>query len=294
MQKQQISFVEYQANTRFLMNEDIKKIVSWIKDKEHVDVSVFADAFLLDTINHRIRMLPIECSLASYFTHISTNAGETAVLVKMLLNSHSEFFRNPLTFALLEQLVIPTLLNDKNRQAPYKLRIWSAACAAGHETYSLAILLDELAKLRGNDFSYQIFATDCSEHELELAKTGVYEYNFVQKVSLQRINAYFEQRNGAFAVVPGLKRNIDFSHHNLLDEVVAFPPASIYGDFDIVLCSNILFYYKPQLVHHILNNIHNSINARGFMVTGEAEHEVVLNTKRFLPIHPYVPIFKKH
>ncbi len=275
------------------MSEELKKIVSLLICDHGLDVTVFADSFLLKTINRRIESNAIENSLQAYFDYLSNNPKEVISLSQSLLNSHSEFFRNPLTFALLEQLVLPALLSAKKNDKKTSIRVWSSACAAGQEAYSIAILLDELAEMRGNDFTYQIFATDCSENELELARLGNYDFNYVQNVSLRRVRNCFKQTGNFFGIIPKLKQHVDFSYYNLLDESRVSPPASIYGEFDLVICSNLLFYYKPKLIHRILQKIHNIMSPEGFLVTSEAEQEIVSSVKSFSPIHISSPIFRK-
>lgn len=275
------------------MNDWLKKIVSLLSCDHGLDVTVFADSFLLNTINRRIEASAIENSLQAYFDYLSSNPEEVIPLSQSLINSHSDFFRNPLTFALLEQLILPALLSGKKNDKKVSIRVWSSACAAGQEAYSIAILLDELAEMRGNDFTYQIFATDASENQLELARLGNYDFNFVQNVSLRRVRDYFKQSGNTFGIIPKLKRHVDFSYYNLLDESRVSPPAGIYGDFDLVICSNLLFYYKPKLINRILQKIHNSMSPEAFLVTSEAEQEIVSSVKKFLPIHISSPIFRK-
>ena len=61
---------------------------------------------------------------------------------------------------------LPKLLEQNNG----KLKIWSAACAAGEEPYTLSLILSKhLAPFR-----YDIQATDLDFHVLETAKRGQY------------------------------------------------------------------------------------------------------------------------
>ena len=48
-------------------------------------------------------------------------------------------------------------------------------------------------------------------------------------------------------MIPALKDRVSFSVYDLLDESSSCPPASIYGEFDLTVCSNLLFYYRPEL-----------------------------------------------
>ena len=65
-----------------------------------------------------------------------------AVTEAMLINE-SSFFRDPALFLALRERVLPRLC--KARAHTKRLRIWSAAAAAGQEAYSIAILLSRWA-----------------------------------------------------------------------------------------------------------------------------------------------------
>jgi CheY-like chemotaxis protein len=126
--------------------EDISRVMQKTYGK---DIFPFDESFLLKTVEKRLASTSIS-SFTSYSDYLSENSAEADALFRALTISYSEFFRNPLTFALIEQLVIPVLLDEKEKSGRSEIRIWSAACAAGQEAYSVAILLDELTAARGS------------------------------------------------------------------------------------------------------------------------------------------------
>jgi chemotaxis methyl-accepting protein methylase len=69
---------------------------------------------------------------------------------------------------------------------------------------------------------------------------------------------------------------VDFSFFDLLSDQGACPASSIYGNFDLVLCCNLLFYYKPEFRTRILEKLSNTLAPGGFLVTGETEREILL------------------
>jgi two-component system CheB/CheR fusion protein len=119
----------------------------------------------------------------------------------------------------------------------------------GHlpEAYSLAILLEDLAAARGRAIAYRIFATGRSPAGIVTAQAGVYGYAAVHNVRLKHIRDYFTQAGESYTIVPALRDCVDFSVCDLLDELSASPPPSIYGDFDLIVCCNLLFYYRPDI-----------------------------------------------
>jgi chemotaxis methyl-accepting protein methylase len=158
------------------------------------DISLYDEGFLMRSLDRRVSATRCE-TLAVYLGYLSDSDTEVETLYCSLSVSYSEFFRNPLTFALLEQLILPGLIAEKERAARTEVRVWSAGCAAGQEPYSAAILLDQLTAARGNTVSFRIFATDNSETELAAAREGVYDPAAVRNVRLKHISEYFA-RNG--------------------------------------------------------------------------------------------------
>lgn len=205
----------------------------------------------------------------------------------------SEFFRNPLTFALLEQLILPALVGKSGRGRGTEIRVWSAACAAGQEAYSIAILLDEMAANRGDALSFRIFATDRSPEGIVAAQKGIYDYAAVQNVRWKYLRNYFIREGDVYTIIPALRNRIDFSVYDVLDEQSSSPPPSIYGDFDLVICSNLLFYYRPDMRRRILNKAWAALSPGGYLVTGEAERDIVARHDGFRAVVRLSAVFQK-
>ena len=66
------------------------------------------------------------------------------MLYRDLLIEVTRFFRDEEAFQVLEEQVLPELLQREPRELP--LRLWVAGCATGEEAYSLAILLQDLMR----------------------------------------------------------------------------------------------------------------------------------------------------
>jgi chemotaxis protein methyltransferase CheR len=173
-----------------------------------------------------------------------------------------------------------------------EIRIWSAACAAGQEAYSVAILLEDMAAERGKPIPFRIIATDVSDAQLAIARKGVYDDDAVRNVRLRHLRRYFSEQGKAYVIAPGLRDRVDFSSYDLLDERSSSPPASIYGDFDIVLCCNLLFYYRPSVRRLILERVRRGLSPNGYLVTGEAERAIVQDAGGFRAMTPPTAVFR--
>jgi chemotaxis methyl-accepting protein methylase len=60
-------------------------------------------------------------------------------LLDGLINTNTGFFRHPGALNALTRQVLPQLFARKSSDGPNPLRIWSAGCATGEETYSIAM-----------------------------------------------------------------------------------------------------------------------------------------------------------
>jgi chemotaxis methyl-accepting protein methylase len=248
------------------------------------DISRYEDAFLRTTISRRLAASG-STTLATYGEYLVNSASEAGRLLRSLRIDHSEFFRNPLTFTVIEQLVLPALV-EKNKKSGGEIRVWSAGCAGGQEAWSLAILLGELA----GPVPYRIFATDLSDPDV--ARAGVYSAEAVGNVRTRHLTRYFSRQGESFSIVPRLRERVDFSAYDLLDSSSASPAASIYGGFDIILCCNVLFYYRPEARQRILDKVSRALSPGGYFVTGEAEKAMVAGHREFRAVLQPAAVFQ--
>src|SRR5271154_7041260 len=60
-------------------------------------------------------------------------------LLDGLVNTNTGFFRHPGALNALTRQVVPQLCARKSAESPGPMRIWSAGCGSGEETYSIAM-----------------------------------------------------------------------------------------------------------------------------------------------------------
>lgn len=250
------------------------------------------DIFFLEQVIEK-RMFNLNChSAKDYYNVLTSDSNEANMLADSLQISFSEFFRNRLTYEVLETVVLPEIISNNLSANRKEIRIWSMACAGGHEAYSLAIILKEIADLHGGKIKFRIFATDQNEIQINLAQQGIYHAKSFDNLCVGRLNRWFTLINGSYVVSDELKHFINFSVFDLLDKNHNCPPESIYGDFDLVMCANLLFYYKPIHQKIILEKALHSTTSGGCIVTGEIEREILIKNK-FVEMFPQSAIFRK-
>jgi len=272
------------------MKEKNKIICELLLRLHGIDVSKFDVLFLNKSFQKRITETHCE-STEEYYNLLENNPKEGKTFIETLHISYSEFFRNPLTFSVLERIILPSLVLKKKNTKLKELRIWSAACAGGQEAYSLAILMEELKNGNNEKIKYRIFATDQSESQLTEARNGQYNPSALDNVNMKRTRQWFNKQGEIYSVKPELKENIDFSVFDLFSKQFSSPPVSIFGDFDLIVCANLLFYYKPEFREVILEKTGKCIAKGGYLITGETEREIFMNYN-YHEVYPHSAIFK--
>jgi len=259
-----------QNNTKNLSEDTVCLMI----ESHHADISMFSETIIHSAIVNRMSLLNVP-EPVHYLQYLAKNLDEAILLKNALSVCYSTFYRNPLTFALLYQYVLPRIIAEKSKSKSQEIRIWSAGCASGQEAYSLAMIADDLKKKTNSNVWFSIFATDNQASELEAARQGSYHPDDIKNLPQGYVEAYLSKNGGNYLVNEHLKKHVEFSDFDLLDSTTSAPPASIFGDFDLVMCCNVLFYYKPSFQKMMLEKFHRSISEKGFLVTGEAETGIV-------------------
>lgn len=272
------------------MDNELANIIQIYKNFYNLDISMFDDKFLKQVIDNRLAIHEIEKS-EDFLEILINNPEEADSLYKLLNNNYTEFFRNILTFAHLEQWIIPNLIEKKCGKN--ELRIWSAGCSTGQEAYSIAMILENINFKREEKIRYRIIATDINEFALKEANLGIYNESDILKIRVKDLKEYFFKSGEKYRINEDLKKNITFTSYDLLDNMTSYPQESIFGSFDLVMCCNLLFYYNKNHQEQILEKLVNAMDEDGYLITGETEKQVVSKINELYLAAPPSPIFKR-
>lgn len=205
-----------------------------------------------------------------YARFLDSHPEEYKKLFDDLTINVSRFFRNPLTFELIYKVVLPDMIEYKQRSMDNMIRIWSTGCADGEEPYSIAILLAELLGKQLKNYNITIYATDIDTDALDNAKTGIYSEDCVVEVKKGLLDKYFHF-DGNYRIKEDVKELVDFSYHDLTSEKFIAPTKSVFINFDLILCRNVLIYFSRTLQNKVFNNFTHDLNKNGYLILGEAE-----------------------
>ena len=187
-----------------------------------------------------------------------------------LTTNETSFFRDKHVFEALKKTILPELIEARKKEKT--LRIWSSACSAGQEAYSLAMLLrEDFGHL--SDWTIEIKATDISELILEKAKSGVYSSMEAHRgLDAHYLQKYFTHlEKGSFQVKPIIRQMVNFSHHNLVGNWPYYPK------FDLIMLRNVLIYFRQDAKDKVLLKMHQQLNGSDSVLILGAAESIYLN-----------------
>ena len=223
------------------------------------DFSQYKRSTVMRRIQRRMLVRQTE-TVPDYIKYLRQHAQEHQLLFREMLISVTEFFRDPLAFAALQERVIPTLLAD--RGAADVLRVWVTGCATGEEAYSIAMLLREAMGPQGGP-KVQIFATDIDDRGIEAARAGRFRAPLLG-ISPERQQRWFSKEGDDYCVAKSLREMCVFSPHSVIKD----PP---FSRLDLVSCRNLLIYLNADLQERLLQTFHYALRPGAFLLLGPSE-----------------------
>jgi chemotaxis protein methyltransferase CheR len=222
-----------------------------------------------------------------YWNHLITaqpgHDGELRHLLNEITIGETSLFRSQPQLDALRKVILPEIVADKARQITRRLRIWSAGCSTGEESYTLAMNMLEESDCLLKGWTVEIVATDLNDHSVETAKAGVYgDYALRTTADYFRRKYFSTVDEKKLQVLPEVKKMITFSRLNLQDDSRMLFMKSM----DLIFCCNVLIYFdgvsKSKVIHHFFS----SLNFGGYFFLGTSESLMKVNDQFHLVHFP--------
>ena len=266
---------------KYLMSTSLKTIIKLLNAKEKLNIHKYKHETIIRRIHKRMLLLHL-ATIEEYVDYLSHNQDELSLLRQDILIGVTEFFRGKEAFESLETELF-SYLEDKPEN--YELRIWSVACSSGEEAYSLAILIAKISEQLNRSFDVHIFATDIDDRALTKARKAFYSKESLEGMDTDLIDEYFIAVEDGYKVIPSLRQQIVFTHHNILSD----PP---FVNQNVISCRNLLIYILPEAQKDIFALFHHSLKNNGLLFLGSSE-STMLSPEYFTPINAEHKIYKK-
>lgn len=225
-----------------------------------------ARAYRESTLKRRLelRLRATGCrNIQEYIAYLRRYPEEAFIFKENLLIHVTRFWRDRPVFTYFERHLLPQWLDHLVAQKRRRLRIWSVGCASGQEPFTLAMILHQPAKKRGLQF--HILATDISSQILAKGREALYAQRELSYVPPSYRQIYFsEVKPGLFQVCPEIRKLVSFCQLDLFKEKGP-------GLFDLIVCRNLLIFFKPEAQSLLINKIIHSLKKDGLLLLGRAE-----------------------
>jgi two-component system, chemotaxis family, CheB/CheR fusion protein len=263
-------------------NHGLEVLLDYLKRCRGFDFTGYKRSSLSRRLLRRMQLQQID-SYGDYVDYLEVHPEEFALLFNTMLINVTAFFRDAPAWACLASEIIPHIISNKLPGEP--IRVWSAGCASGEETYTIAIILAEA--LGWDEFRQRvkIYATDVDEPALAQARQAIYDAKAVKALDPELLDKYFEQMGSQYVFRADLRRAVIFGRHDLIQDA---PMPRL----DLAVCRNTLMHFNAEVQARILARFHFALNDQGFLFLGKAEM-LLTHTNLFTPMNLNHRVFTK-
>ena len=262
--------------------DDFERLLDLLLARTGADFREYRPQTTLRRIEKRMRLRGIE-SLGDYVTLLEATPGEAEALRQEITIGVTEFFRDGPAFEAFDARAVAEVVKEADTNTT--IRVWCVGCSTGEEAYSVAMCFEDAVRASGRPIAFKIFATDLDPQAIAVASSGTYPQNVESQIRLNRQQRYFRRENDTLKVRQTLRQKIVFAVHNVAKD----PP---FTNMDVVVCRNVLIYFKPALQERVISYMRFALKSGGTLFLGSSEncgsHETA-----FEPIDRRLRLFRR-
>nr|WP_255630855.1 protein-glutamate O-methyltransferase CheR [Novosphingobium sp. FKTRR1] len=205
-------------------------------------------------------------TFSSYIMRIREDAAERQKAICALTTNHTFFYREAHHFEHFQDEVRPGLL--RRLEGGDKVRMWSAGCSSGEETWSLVMTLlgtDRQAGLAIARRDVRILASDIATHALNKAMAARYRSDDLKAVPEPLRRPWTHSEGDDLVLVPEAQALVRFRTLNLQGE---WP---MRGRFDVIFCRNVMIYFDTPTKERLVDRFARMLAPGGTLYVGHSE-----------------------
>jgi chemotaxis protein methyltransferase CheR len=219
-----------------------------------------------------------------YLLKIKKDPEEKSHLSQILTVTITRFFRDKKVFDVLENSILPSMVEHKGAG---DVKVWSIGCANGEEPYSLSMLWKERFGKNIPQIRLTLLATDINENLLKRAREGRYKKSSLKEVPEEILQRFFKIDNGFYILDRSVRESVEFKKHDIIHE-------KPFSGMDILFCRNLAFtYFLKECQIDLLKEIAASLKENGYLIIGREESLPLTYPTLFVPIFPTEKIYQK-
>lgn len=216
-------------------------------------------------ISRRLGELGI-ADLEAYSRYLRDHASEWDVLYRLCRVTISRFYRDRGVFDSIRTEVLPAIAAAARAGGETDVRVWSAGCASGEETYTLQIVWKLCVAPSSHGVPpLCVIATDADPHLVARAQKGLYQASAMKDLPGELASRAFDQTTGGYVIRETFKKDILFAEQDIREQLPG-------GSFHLILCRNLVFtYFDEALQRELATGIIERLEPGGFLVIGAHE-----------------------
>ncbi|MDD5716778.1 MAG: protein-glutamate O-methyltransferase CheR [Sulfuricurvum sp.] len=181
-------------------------------------------------------------------------------LITLITTNETYFEREAHHFDFLINTILPEI-DQFGSTKP--IRILSAPCSSGEESYSIALRLATLSKQLFRPI--EIIGIDLSEQMIEKANRGEYSSRSVHALEHTVVERNFSVKNGYYQIRPFPEFTIRFLVGNVFDDALW----NRLGMFDVIFSRNMMIYFDASKNSELLKRFRAHLH--GYLLIGHAD-----------------------
>ena len=205
-------------------------------------------------------------TFGAYLSAIATDADARRKAVCALTTNHTFFYREEHHFQHFASKVRPLLCDKLRRKEP--VRLWSAGCSSGEETWSLVMTLLGPDRGEGKVLAHsdvKVLASDIADHALARASEARYETRALDAVPAPLRTAWTQAQGDETVIADDLREMVQFRRLNLHGE---WP---MRRRFATIFCRNVMIYFDLAGKEALLARFAAQLEPGGHLYIGHSE-----------------------
>lgn len=202
----------------------------------------------------------------AYVERICSMPAERTRAIEALTTNHTFFYREAHHFEHFVSEVRPTLLS--NLAGGHPIRLWSAGCSSGEETWSLVMTLlgpDQAEGRRIASGNVLVLASDIDSQVLARAEAAAYPVEDVAPVPAALRSAWTEVSGETARMSDEARRIARFRCLNFMADWPLNKP------FDAIFCRNVMIYFDQPTKERLIDRLTRQLRPGGFLYIGHSE-----------------------
>lgn len=258
--KQSVLNIDRTLSTSIEEQEPYQQIFAFLRARTGHDFSHYKQTTIHRRLQRRMSVYDID-KLADYAIFLRENEDEVKALLKDLLISVTNFFRDPDAFESLQDK-LKKVIELKDQDSDF--RVWVAGCATGEEAYSIAIIISECMQKLHKQLQVQIYGTDIDMNALRVARAGVYPAKIEADISTERLKRYFVKNDDSYHIKKEIRGMMVFAPQNFIKD----PP---FSKLDLICCRNLMIYLESDIQKRLIPLLHYALKPGGLLFLGTSE-----------------------